>query len=174
MPAVPFLKNSLPVDELLVRELTIDDVAFVALAFLPDRTESELYGHTLDELPILRESGFLTPFVIVDGGGEGRILGGLTLTRYDPARARVELGYWLFPEARGRGIATRVVRAVADEAFANGIARLEAVARPENSASIRVLERAGFRREGTLRSLLPHGDGRADAQIYSLLPDDRP
>ena len=58
---------------------------------------------------------------------------------------------------------------LADHVHANGVARLEAVVRPENERSIRVLERLGFTREGTLRQLLRYRGGRADAYIYSLL-----
>ena len=43
---------------------------------------------------------------------------------------------------------------------------------PSNTASMRVLESAGFQREGYLRSYLAIGDGRADAYIYSLLATD--
>jgi [ribosomal protein S5]-alanine N-acetyltransferase len=43
---------------------------------------------------------------------------------------------------------------------------------PANTASIRVLERAGFTREGLIRSLLRHENARADAYLYSLLPGE--
>ena len=64
------------------------------------------------------------------------------------------------------------VRAVAREAFATGISRIEANVRLGNDASERVLERAGFTREGVKRRLLRHGTERADATLFSLLPDE--
>ena len=64
------------------------------------------------------------------------------------------------------------VRTLADHVHGNGVLRLEAVVRPENERSIRVLERLGFTREGRLRRLLRYRDGRADAFIYSLLPGE--
>ena len=76
------------------------------------------------------------------------------------------------PELRGRRLATRAVRAVAREAFATRISRIEANVRLGNDASVRVLERAGFTREGVKRRLLRHGAGRADATLFSLLPDE--
>ena len=76
------------------------------------------------------------------------------------------------PELRARGPATRAVRAVAREAFATRISRIEANVRLGNDASVRVLERAGFTREGVKRRLLRHGAGRADATLFSLLPDE--
>jgi RimJ/RimL family protein N-acetyltransferase len=100
------------------------------------------------------------------------IAGGASLTNYDTLRDRVELGYWLHAERRGRGIATRTARALALHAFSVGVMRVEAVVRPENTPSIRVVERAGFSREGLMRSLLRHGNGRTDAILFSLLPGE--
>jgi RimJ/RimL family protein N-acetyltransferase len=53
-----------------------------------------------------------------------------------------------------------------------GLARMEAFVEPSNAASMRVLDSAGFQREGYLRSYLAVGDARADAHIYSLLATD--
>ncbi len=54
-----------------------------------------------------------------------------------------------------------------------GLARLELRTDPENVASQRVAERAGFTREGVLRAYNARTDGtRADAVVYSLLPQD--
>ena len=84
-----------------------------------------------------------------------------------------ELGYWLIPRARGRGYASRAIALAARWGLVEaGLARIEALVEPENAASQRVLERAGFKREGHLRSYLVFGDRRADALIYSLLPED--
>src|SRR5205085_5445077 len=66
---------------------------------------------------------------------------GVALRHFDPMRGVIEVGYWLFAEARGRGLATRAVRAVAREAYATGISRIEANVRIGNDGSERVLER---------------------------------
>ncbi len=51
--------------------------------------------------------------------------------------------------------------------------RLELIADPDNTASQRVAEKAGFRREGVLRSHLLHPDGRRrDSVMFSLLPGE--
>jgi RimJ/RimL family protein N-acetyltransferase len=93
------------------------------------------------------------------------------LLRRQPGTA--ELGYWLIESARGRGVGSRAVALVARWALTDGgLDRLEALVVPENLASQRVLERAGFRREGHLRSYLVFGTRREDALIYSLLPSD--
>jgi RimJ/RimL family protein N-acetyltransferase len=84
----------------------------------------------------------------------------------------VEIGYWLLPRARGRGVATRIARILAEHAFALGILRVEAYVNVGNDASDRVLERAGYTREGVVRSL-PRPDGtRVDKTLWSLLPGE--
>ena len=95
--------------------------------------------------------------------------GGVTLRHFDPMRGVIEVGYWLFAEARGRGLATLAVRAVAREVFASGLRRIEANVRIGNDASERVLERAGFTREGIRRGLLRHEGEQVDATAFSLL-----
>ena len=52
------------------------------------------------------------------------------------------------------------------------LARVEALVLPNDMASQRVLEKAGFQREGYLRSYLVFDQQRTDALIYSLLPSD--
>jgi RimJ/RimL family protein N-acetyltransferase len=123
-----------------------------------------------EQLPTMRARGLLAPYVIEDTGA-GEILGGANLSRFDPLRDSIELGYWLFVHARGRGVATRVVRALADHAFANGIVRVEAHVRVGNAPSERVLARAGFEREGVKRKLLRHAGERVDATLFALVAD---
>ncbi len=87
----------------------------------------------------------------------------------------MSVGYWLAPEARGRGVATRALRLAVAWAFAErGVELLELLAEPENEPSCRVAERGGFRREGVLRRYLPTPRGRRDVVIFSLLRDELP
>jgi RimJ/RimL family protein N-acetyltransferase len=135
---------------------------------MPPFDEAELRTVLRERIPELRARGVLFPYVIEDTT-DGSILGGVTLRHFDPMRSVIEVGYWLFAEARGQGLATRAVRAVAREAFASGIWRIEAHVRVGNHASERVLERAGFTREGIKRRLLRHDGRRVDATGFSLL-----
>jgi RimJ/RimL family protein N-acetyltransferase len=64
----------------------------------------------------------------------------------------------------------RVLGAVARDE--HGIRTLRLYTHPDNIASQRVLENAGFRREGLLRSYLSYEGRRFDALLYSLLPSD--
>jgi RimJ/RimL family protein N-acetyltransferase len=104
-----------------------------------------------------------------DGDGLGTIE--LHLDSADPGLA--EVGYWLRREARGHGAVTVAVRLVAGWAFGElGVERLNLMTIPENTASQRVAERAGFTREGLLRAWIATADGRRDGVMYSLLPGD--
>jgi RimJ/RimL family protein N-acetyltransferase len=173
--------DTLSADELLLRSPSDADIDIVAPAFrdpqvggeagLPPVDADALRVLLHEQLPMLRERGLLAPYVIEDTE-TGQILGGTNLSRFDLLRDTVEVGYWLFVDARGRGIATRSVRAMADHAFANGIVRIEAHVRVGNEASERVLERLGFEREGVKRRLLRHGGVRVDATLYALVAAD--
>ncbi len=106
-------------------------------------------------------------FAITDAA-TGRLLG--SIARHRRARHRVEFGYWLAPEARGRGAATRALRLIADWSLAGGVLRLELFTHPDNHASGRVAERAGFVREGVRRAWHLDRDGSpADGVFYVLL-----
>ena len=116
--------------------------------------------------------GSSATFVIAQApGGDGLGMIGLHFFTGDPALA--EVGYWLRREARGRGTATTAVRLVAAWAFEKlGIERLNLETVPQNAASQRVAERAGFTREGLLRAWMPTAAGRRDSVMFSLLPHD--
>ena len=157
------------------------DVPIVAPAFrdpavggengMPPFDEDELRSALRERIPELRARGVLVPYVIEDTA-DGSLLGGITLRHFDPMRGVIEVGYWLFAHARGRGVATRAVCAVAREAFASRLWRVEAHVRIGNETSERVLERAGFTREGIKRRFLRHGGERVDATLFSLLADE--
>ena len=84
-----------------------------------------------------------------------------------------QIGYWLDPAARGRGVATAAVRALCGWGFERlGLGLIEWRAEVGNTASRRVADRAGFRFEATLRQRLVHRGVRVDAWIGSLLPGE--
>lgn len=103
----------------------------------------------------------------------GELAGAVSLARFDWREWRAEIGYWLVPDARGRGVATRSVRLVSRWAFDElGLVRLELLAHPDNVRSQAVAERSGFAREGRVRSYRRSREGRSDMLLYSLLPED--
>ncbi len=85
----------------------------------------------------------------------------------------VQLGYWVKREARGRGVATRALILLSRWAFAElGVARVQLLTEPENRASQRVAEKAGFRREALLRSYVELKGTRRDVYMYALLGEE--
>jgi RimJ/RimL family protein N-acetyltransferase len=128
--------------------------------FLAEQEEARLRG---DELS----------FALAEPRDQDALLGAVSLYEVRLDQGCAAVGYWLAPEARGRGAATRAVRLLARWAFAElGLARLELTCGPGNEASQHVAERCGFSREGLLRSHVPFKRGRRDSVIYSLLPGE--
>jgi RimJ/RimL family protein N-acetyltransferase len=181
-PSTYAFPAELRIDELLIREPADADVETIAPAFrdpavggeasLPPFDAEMLRRVMRDQLPELKARGLMSPYVIADVA-TGELLGGMSLHHFDPLRDAVEIGYWLFLPARGRGVATRAVRATIEHAFANGIYRVEAHVRVGNVTSERVLERVGFQREGVKKRFLRRGDERRyDATLFARLADD--
>jgi RimJ/RimL family protein N-acetyltransferase len=166
--------------ELLLRLPTLDDVETIEPAFvdpavggeagLPPFDGDALRFFIANQLDDFRRRGLLSPYLIEDTS-TGETLGGAALHHFDPMRDVIELGYWLFVPARGRGVATRAVEAMVAHAFGSGVYRTEAHVRIGNTASERVLDRAGFVREGIRRGVLRHEGERVDATLFSKLAD---
>ncbi|MET7671974.1 GNAT family N-acetyltransferase [Micromonospora luteifusca] len=104
-----------------------------------------------------------------------RLLGTVGLSNPIPDRRQAEIGYWVRPAARGRGVAAGATRALSEHAFAAGTVRLELLTHAENTPSQRVALAAGFRHEGVRRSAGVHrGGGRHDLLAWVRLAEDPP
>jgi RimJ/RimL family protein N-acetyltransferase len=98
-------------------------------------------------------------------------LGRVGLRVREPGAA--EIGYWVDPRARNRGVATTAVRAVCEWAVtAKGIEFIEWRCEAGNIASRRVAEKAGFLIEATLRKRRVRHGVRVDEWVGSLLGDE--
>ena len=118
-------------------------------------------------------AGTSAPFAVTDAA-TGSVLGGVGFGWVGDDRVG-EIGYWLRSEARGRGLTVRAVGLVSRWAFAElGCERLQLRADADNVASQRVAEKAGFTREGVLRSVHfnPREQRRVDYVMFSLLPGE--
>ncbi|MEU8223528.1 GNAT family protein [Kribbella sp. NPDC048915] len=121
--------------------------------------------------------GRMLPFVITYGGAAGLgkrskwpLVGQLTVSGITYGSARwANLGYWVDEQYAGRGIVPTAVAMAADHCwFTLGLHRIEVAIRPENKASLRVVEKLGFRYEGERpRFLHIDGDWR-DHRIFAL------
>jgi ribosomal-protein-alanine N-acetyltransferase len=105
----------------------------------------------------------------------GALAGGIGYTRRaDVERIGAEVGYWLGRAFWNRGIATAALRLLTAHAFAADpeLRRLWAVPFARNVASARVLEKAGYTREGTLRQSAIKDGVVLDQWMYAITRDD--
>jgi ribosomal-protein-alanine N-acetyltransferase len=127
-------------------------------------------GEQLLELNRSRwERGEAATFAICDATGScvGHVFVNLTGVR------RGSVGYWLLPEARGKGLASRALQLVSRWALRDlALIRLVLLTEPWNRQARLVAEANGFLEEGVLRSYTEIDGRRIDYVSYSLLPSD--
>ena len=104
------------------------------------------------------------------------LVGGVGLMLNSPRAAhRAEIGYWLAQDYRNRGLIAIAVEAVAQYGFERlNLTRIEAMAFVGNPASQRVLEKAGFTREGVLRGYHRKHGLPIDVSMYARLAPETP
>jgi RimJ/RimL family protein N-acetyltransferase len=90
-----------------------------------------------------------------------------------PEGKAMEIGYNLIPSERGKGFGTEAVAIIVDYLFlSKEIVRIQAHIDPRNIASQKVLEKTGFKKEGTIRkSMFIRGEWR-DLVLYSILREE--
>ncbi|MDX1459973.1 MAG: GNAT family protein [Xanthomonadales bacterium] len=104
---------------------------------------------------------------------DGRAIGKCVLFHFDEQNRRAEVGYLLSREYWGQGLASEAMGEMIRHAFeALGLHRLEADTDPLNRASIRLLERLGFEREGTFRDRWRVYGEWQDSAMFGLLKPD--
>lgn len=123
------------------------------------------------------QEGSAASFLIADAeSGGGTALGHIGVNDIHRLLGVARVGYWVLPEARGRGVATRALGLVAGWAFREvGLHRLELGHAVGHEASCRVAEHCGFRYEGTLRGALLEAERRdafRDAHLHARLVTD--
>ena len=181
MAALPLPDPPLTDDAVGLREMTEADVPALVAAvqdpLIPRYTRlPSPYGERearefLVEQRRRREHGTELSLLVV--GAESDALLGSVGARLDRENARAEIGYWVVREARGRGVASRAVVLLGRWLFAElDLARLQIHTETENLASQRVAERAGFTREGLLRSYELMEGRPIDVVMFSALPGD--
>ncbi|GAA2482479.1 GNAT family N-acetyltransferase [Streptomyces longisporus] len=118
----------------------------------------------VDDLAGARESLRAKVLASADGSGasycvtdaaSGAVLGHIGVNAIDSVLSVARVGYWVLPEARGRGVAIRALAVASRWALTDlGIHRLELGHALGHEASCRIAERCGFRYEGTLRGAM--------------------
>jgi RimJ/RimL family protein N-acetyltransferase len=117
-----------------------------------------------------RDEGRYGELAITDAGG---FAGSLTLHSLDWKNRRGELGFWIVPSARRRGLARAAVRLALRWTFRDlDLERVELTTTPENDAVARLAGRLGFTREGLLRGRNLERGRRVDVVVFGLLRDE--
>ncbi len=118
------------------------------------------------------ESGEGYSFAIAEEA-TGDAVGQIGLWLRDLGQGRASTGYWVARPYRRRGYVTAALAAISRWGLSlAGIHRIELCVEPWNEGSWRAAERAGYVREGLLRSWQQVGSERRDMYMYSLLPGD--
>jgi RimJ/RimL family protein N-acetyltransferase len=188
-PLTPWLSPPHVVGRSLVlRRLRADDVDRIVegcldpvtahwLGQLPQPYAASDARWFIDDTEERHATGRAVTWAIADPGDD-RLVGIVNL--FD-VRAGVdaEVGYWVHPSARGRGVGTEACRAALRHAFVPvddgglGLQRVRAIAAVDNVGSRTVLERGGLTCQGRERRLIRLGGGaRADAAVYDVLAEE--
>jgi ribosomal-protein-alanine N-acetyltransferase len=141
---------------LQLRPLGPDDLDALAAVYLHPRVVRWIGPQTRAgvareiERQVALEAAHGWSILAIEERASGRLIGDCGLQPLEHRGPEVELGYDLHPDAWGRGLATEAARAVVAHALGPlAMARVIAVAKHDNVASHRVLEKAGLRRTGT-------------------------
>ncbi|WP_145911232.1 GNAT family N-acetyltransferase [Kitasatospora viridis] len=106
---------------------------------------------------------------------DGEVLGRIASGSWDFDDGIAGVSYWVLPSARGAGVATLAVTALAAWALEEiGFHRLQLDHSTRNRASCRVATKSGFLLEGTKRGAAVHDDGRHDMHLHARLRETRP
>lgn len=110
-------------------------------------------------------------FIFIDGGAV--LAGGINIGHIRRGVAQSgQIGYWMGARHAGQGLMAEALGTLIPHAFGElGLHRLEAACIPDNRRSVGVLEKAGFQREGLLRSYLRIAGEWRDHLLYARIND---
>jgi ribosomal-protein-alanine N-acetyltransferase len=105
---------------------------------------------------------------------DGAMVGQVSVNQIVGGSSRsATIGYWVAKSHAGRGVVPVAVALVCDHLFgALGLHRVEIAVRPENSASLRVVQKLGFEPIGLARSYLHINGQWRDHELFQLVRDD--
>jgi RimJ/RimL family protein N-acetyltransferase len=175
-PSPPLADDAIrlePLDERFVPdfERLMDDPEVIRNTRVPSSPPRGFAGRWIGRYTKGWRDASCAGFAILDEAGT--FLGFAAIVALDLSTRQGEIGYVVAREARGRGVAGRALRLVTDWAVDElQLERVELRIDVGNTASIRVAERVGYRRDGVLRSLHFKEDVRADVAVYSLVAGD--
>ena len=136
-----------------------------------DRNAVTAWPPLLGALRRAGRAGTMLPFVILYGG---RLVGQLNVSNVVHGVLRsCTVGYWVDRDIAGRGVAPTALALVIDHCFTQvGMHRVEVDIRPENDASIRVVDKLGLRREGYFERFLDIDGAWRDHVCFAITAEE--
>ena len=174
------ITSQIATERLNLRPITPDDIDFIFELFR--RSETNKYSEypdlkTRDEAAEMYENYLKPDFddhfrVIIEKKDTGIPMGTIGLYKYSENHKRAEIGYDLLKEYWGNGYISEAVRAITNFGFNDlGLVRVEATVDPENTRSIHVLKRTGFKHEGTLKKKYYYKGAYHDELVFGLIKE---
>jgi len=138
-----------------------------------ERPGATTFGEYVRALTSQARAGTALPFVIEL---DGALAGQLTVSAIQPGSlCSASIGYWVAREHAGRGVVPTAVAMATDYCFQIvGLHRIEINIRPENAASLRVVEKLGFRDEGIRERYLHIQGAWRDHRSFALTAEEVP
>ena len=136
-----------------------------------DRSSPSAWAPMVSALRKAARNGTMLPFVISYGG---RVAGQLDVSNIVHGVLRCcTVGYWVDAAVAGRGLATTALALAVDHCFTTvGLHRVEVDIRPENAASLRVVEKLGLRREAYYERFLDIAGGWRDHIGFAITVEE--
>jgi RimJ/RimL family protein N-acetyltransferase len=129
-------------------------------------------GRRVEGGPADRATGS-TLWLTIVAAGDDECIGQLDVHKVDWDHSRAELGIWIAPAHRGRGVAADALRLIGGWLLNEcGMARVQLMTEPDNAAMIAAARAAGFAEEGVLRGYLRERGQRVDITMLSLVAAD--
>lgn len=162
----------LAVEHLGAVRSVIEDEETVRFTGYPWPPEPDFCTRWFGRYEAARLDGSREAFAALNPAGE--FVGLALAVHIDEAAAEIELGYLIAAEHRGHGAGTTLLTALTDWAFeAARAARVTLVIATGNTASLRVAAKAGYQREGLMRSRYFKQGRRLDAELWAMIAADR-
>jgi ribosomal-protein-alanine N-acetyltransferase len=166
------LRGMTPADLAFARELATDPYVPL-IGTLPAGASDEQASEWIDRQrgdQMVQRQGLT--FAIADAHTD-RAVGHIALWLAELRHGRASAGYSIAPSARRRGLAAAALTALTRFAWTiDGLHRIELHVEPWNVGSVRTAERAGYEREGLLRSHQEIGGERRDMLLYAAIRPD--
>lgn len=167
------LREFSALDVPMARELSTDPYVPL-IGSLPANASQQQARDWVDRQRGRLAEGVGFSFAIVETSSDHAV-GGIGLWLAALAQGRATAGYSVIPSARGRGVAAAALTALTSFAWSiPALHRIELYIEPWNTGSVRTAERAGYEREGLLRSHQEIGGRRRDMLLYAIIRESSP